>query len=259
MPRSAAEPCYAAPLLRFFLTARASRTVGSCVGCATPLYYARSKFNSGCGWPAFYDGVPGAIEEKPDADGSRIEIVCHTCKGHLGHVFKNENFPTPTNERHCIPAPLSGAGGGGLRQWLSGPAAWAVVKARPGASAAFAVFDPAHSSGCAEGVNPALQYRRCQRDLLAIRPGVGAAGRRQGRARHDTTPDSGLKSSFEAPRVDAVACGLRAASESHGESPRVGRGAGHAVYTCARQKPLKLNQQKPLMFAQSENISRNHF
>ena len=103
-----------------------------CVGCATPLYYARSKFNSGCGWPAFYDGVPGAIEEKPDPDGSRIEIVCHTCKGHLGHVFKNENFPTPTNERHCIPAPLSWAGG------ASGPAAWAVVKAQPGAFAAFA-------------------------------------------------------------------------------------------------------------------------
>lgn len=73
-----------------------------CVGCDTPLYYARSKFNSGCGWPAFYDGVPGAIEEKPDPDGSRIEIVCRACKGHLGHVFKNENFPTPTNERHCV-------------------------------------------------------------------------------------------------------------------------------------------------------------
>ena len=66
-----------------------------------------------CGWPAFYDGVPGAIEEKPDPDGSRIEIVCHTCKGHLGHVFKNENFPTPTDERHCVAAPLSWAGGRG--------------------------------------------------------------------------------------------------------------------------------------------------
>ena len=73
-----------------------------CVGCNTPLYYARSKFNSGCGWPAFYDGVPGAIEERPDPDGSRIEIVCNNCKGHLGHVFKNEGFPTPTNERHCV-------------------------------------------------------------------------------------------------------------------------------------------------------------
>ena len=73
-----------------------------CVGCDTPLYYARQKFNSGCGWPAFYDGVPGAIEEKPDPDGSRIEIVCSTCKGHLGHVFKGEGFPTPTDDRHCV-------------------------------------------------------------------------------------------------------------------------------------------------------------
>ena len=48
-----------------------------CVGCGSALYYARSKFNSGCGWPAFYDGVPGAIEERPDDDGMRIEIVCN--------------------------------------------------------------------------------------------------------------------------------------------------------------------------------------
>ena len=68
----------------------------------TPLYYARTKFNSGCGWPAFYDGVPGAIEEVPDPDGSRIEIVCAKCKGHLGHVFKGEGFPSPTDERHCV-------------------------------------------------------------------------------------------------------------------------------------------------------------
>mmetsp|Transcript_6421 Transcript_6421/g.16129 ORF Transcript_6421/g.16129 Transcript_6421/m.16129 type:complete len:198 (+) Transcript_6421:20-613(+) len=74
----------------------------ACVGCNQPLYYARTKFNSGCGWPAFYDGVPGAIEERPDPDGSRVEIVCSKCKGHLGHVFKNEGFPTPTNERHCV-------------------------------------------------------------------------------------------------------------------------------------------------------------
>lgn len=74
----------------------------TCVGCNSPLYYARSKFNSGCGWPAFYDGVPGAIEERPDDDGMRVEIVCANCKGHLGHVFKNEGFPTPTNERHCV-------------------------------------------------------------------------------------------------------------------------------------------------------------
>lgn len=73
-----------------------------CVGCGTPLYYARTKFDSGCGWPAFYDGIPGAIKELPDADGSRVEIVCSNCGGHLGHVFKGEGFPSPTDARHCV-------------------------------------------------------------------------------------------------------------------------------------------------------------
>lgn len=74
----------------------------ACVGCGTPLYYARTKFKSGCGWPAYYKGIPGAIEERPDEDGMRVEIVCANCGSHLGHVFKNEGFPTPTNERHCV-------------------------------------------------------------------------------------------------------------------------------------------------------------
>ena len=74
----------------------------ACVGCNAPLYYARTKFDSGCGWPAFYEGVPGAITEVPDADGMRVEIVCSNCGGHLGHVFKGEGFPTSTNARHCV-------------------------------------------------------------------------------------------------------------------------------------------------------------
>eukprot|EP01038_Epipyxis_sp_PR26KG_P006528 gene6528-8970_t len=73
-----------------------------CVGCSFPLYYAQSKFDSGCGWPAFYEGVPGAIKEVPDSDGLRIEILCSNCHSHLGHVFKGEGFSTPTNERHCV-------------------------------------------------------------------------------------------------------------------------------------------------------------
>ncbi|XP_054779237.1 peptide methionine sulfoxide reductase B5-like [Prosopis cineraria] len=74
----------------------------NCAGCGTPLYKSTTKFNSGCGWPAFYEGLPGAINRTPDPDGMRIEITCAACGGHLGHVFKNEGFPTPTNERHCV-------------------------------------------------------------------------------------------------------------------------------------------------------------
>nr|ACN39810.1 unknown [Picea sitchensis] len=73
----------------------------SCVGCGTPLYKSTTKFDSGCGWPAFYEGFPGAIKRTPDPDGRRIEITCAACDGHLGHVFKGEGFPTPTDERHC--------------------------------------------------------------------------------------------------------------------------------------------------------------
>ena len=73
----------------------------ACRRCGNPIYSFQSKFDSGCGWPAFYDGVPGAIAEVPDADGARVEIVCANCGGHLGHVFEGEGF-TSTNERHCV-------------------------------------------------------------------------------------------------------------------------------------------------------------
>lgn len=76
--------------------------VYSCAGCGTPLYKSTTKFNSGCGWPAFYEGLPGAINRHPDPDGMRVEITCAACGGHLGHVFKGEGFKTPTNERHCV-------------------------------------------------------------------------------------------------------------------------------------------------------------
>ncbi|KAF6990144.1 hypothetical protein CFC21_007381 [Triticum aestivum] len=73
-----------------------------CAGCGTPLYKSSTKFNSGCGWPAFYEGFPGAIKRTADPDGRRIEITCAACEGHLGHVFKGEGFNTPTDERHCV-------------------------------------------------------------------------------------------------------------------------------------------------------------
>jgi len=78
--------------------------VYACAGCGTPLYTATTKFKSGCGWPAFYDAIPGAVTRHEDNTWGmqRTEITCSACGGHLGHVFKGEGFKTPTDERHCV-------------------------------------------------------------------------------------------------------------------------------------------------------------
>jgi len=81
-----------------------SSGVYTCAGCEAPLYKASHKFSSGCGWPAFFDAVPGAVERHTDRTFgmSRTEILCANCGGHLGHVFKGEGYETPTDERHCV-------------------------------------------------------------------------------------------------------------------------------------------------------------
>ncbi|KAK3682558.1 SelR domain-containing protein [Podospora appendiculata] len=81
-----------------------SHGVYACAGCSAPLYKSDHKFMSGCGWPAYFDSIPGAVKRHEDRSFgmARTEIVCANCGGHLGHVFKGEGFPTPTDERHCV-------------------------------------------------------------------------------------------------------------------------------------------------------------
>ncbi len=76
--------------------------VFACAGCDLPLYASRTKFDSGTGWPSFYEPLPGAIETTSDNSllMSRTEVHCGRCGGHLGHVFADG--PPPTGQRYCM-------------------------------------------------------------------------------------------------------------------------------------------------------------
>lgn len=74
-----------------------------CVCCGAPLFDSSSKFNSGTGWPSYYQPItPDALEEKKDMSHGmiRIEVLCATCDAHLGHVFPDG--PPPSGLRYCI-------------------------------------------------------------------------------------------------------------------------------------------------------------
>lgn len=76
----------------------------TCANCGKPLFDSGTKFESGSGWPSFYDfATKGAVKLVPDNSHgmSRIEVVCANCGSHLGHLF-NDAPQTPTGNRYCI-------------------------------------------------------------------------------------------------------------------------------------------------------------
>jgi peptide-methionine (R)-S-oxide reductase len=75
----------------------------ACAACGNPIFDSKTKFESGTGWPSFWQPAGrGAIREAPDGSGGmdRTEVLCAKCGGHLGHVFRDG--PNPTGLRYCI-------------------------------------------------------------------------------------------------------------------------------------------------------------
>jgi peptide-methionine (R)-S-oxide reductase len=91
------EPPYTSPLLN-------EKRPGTfnCAGCDLPLYDASTKYDSGTGWPSFWQEIEGSIGTSTDYKliYPRTEVHCRRCGGHLGHIF--DDGPPPTGKRHCI-------------------------------------------------------------------------------------------------------------------------------------------------------------
>ena len=73
-----------------------------CICCDAPLFESDTKFDSGTGWPSYYEAIEGAITEIKDVTHGmiRVEVRCATCDAHLGHLFPDG--PEPTGQRYCI-------------------------------------------------------------------------------------------------------------------------------------------------------------
>ena len=95
--RHGTERAFTSPLLK-----EHRQGIFACAGCGLPLFSSKVKYDSGTGWPSFWQALPGAIGTSRDtAFGMvRVEEHCRRCGGHLGHIF--DDGPKPTGKRHCI-------------------------------------------------------------------------------------------------------------------------------------------------------------
>ncbi len=73
-----------------------------CAGCGQPLFESATKYESGSGWPSFFQPLPDAVATSGDSTHGmrRVEVHCRNCGGHLGHVF--DDGPQPTGQRYCM-------------------------------------------------------------------------------------------------------------------------------------------------------------
>ena len=73
-----------------------------CKGCDLPVYSSAAKYDSGTGWPSFWQSLPDAVRTKPDNTlfTTRTEVHCRRCGSHFGHIFNDG--PQPTGKRHCL-------------------------------------------------------------------------------------------------------------------------------------------------------------
>ena len=91
------EPPFSSPLLN-----EHRKGTFDCAGCALPLFSSATKFDSGTGWPSFWQPLPNAVRTSDDTSlgMDRTEVHCRRCGGHLGHVFPDG--PPPTGLRYCM-------------------------------------------------------------------------------------------------------------------------------------------------------------